>query len=389
MFAESTEPLFTASQFVPLAIFGAFAAGAWVLLEFMAKAKPRAVERLEEIKNPQKRRAAQAEAVLKNSDTVSAVLAKTSALTKSFAPKNEADSNKLKNKLSSAGFRVEGLVPIFYGLKFVLLVLGFCFGGGTILWVKGVHQNTFIWVAGVTALCFWLPDIVLGYLAKKRQQAVFLALPDVLDMMVVCVEAGLGLDQAMRKVSEEMKKAYPVLAAEFTLTNFHLQMGRSRAEVLHDLGLRTGVSDLRSLAAVLIQADKFGSSIAQALRVQSESMRTRRQQMAEEKAAKTAVKLIFPLVLFIFPASSSCSSAPPRSRWCGRCSRRCTNLWGQTAPQVRSDSLTARRKSFRLTQLSIFSRLFLASRGLICRRRRGAGFFPRRPTAASSSSPKA
>ena len=232
---------------------------------------------------------------------MSKVLEKTSALTKSFAPKNEADANKQKNTLANAGFRAEGLVPIFYGLKFVMLMAGFFFGGGTLLWAKGFSQNTLIWVAGVSGLCFWLPDIVLGFLARKRQQAIFLALPDVLDMMVVCVEAGLGLDQAMRKVSDEMKKAYPVLAAEFALTNFQLQMGRTRAECLHDLGLRTGVADLRALAAVLIQADKFGSSIAQALRVQSESMRIRRRQMAEEKAAKTAVKLLFPLVLFIFP----------------------------------------------------------------------------------------
>jgi tight adherence protein C len=302
LFAEETvAPLFTVSQFVPLAIFGAFAAFAWVALEFMAKGKPRALERLDEIKNPAKRRQAQAEAILKKPDTVSTVIQKTSELTKSFVPKNEADANKLKNTLSSAGFRMEGLVPIFYGLKFVLLLVGFFGGGGLLLYSKGVSQNTFIWVAGVTALCFWLPDIVLGYLARKRQQAVFLALPDVLDMMVVCVEAGLGLDQAMRKVSDEMKKAYPVLATEFNLTNFHLQMGRSRADALHDLGVRTGVADLRGLAAVLIQADKFGSSVAQALRVQSESMRTRRSQMAEEKAAKTAVKLLFPLVVFIFP----------------------------------------------------------------------------------------
>ncbi len=203
--------------------------------------------------------------------------------------------------MASAGFRSEGLVPIFYGLKFVLLLVGFCLGGGTLLYVKGVSQNTFIWVAGVTAICFWSPDIVLGFIAQKRKQAIFLALPDALDLMVVCVEAGLGLDQAMRKVSEEMKNAYPVLADEFDLANFHLQMGRSRADVLHDLGVRTGVADLRGLAAMLIQADKFGSSVAQALRVQSESMRTRRRQMAEEKAAKTAVKLIFPLVIFIFP----------------------------------------------------------------------------------------
>ena len=267
----------------------------------MAAAKPRALERLDEIKNPQKRRSAQGDAILKKPNTASMFLEKTSALAKSFAPKNKADTNKRKNQLASAGFRTEGLVPLFYGLKFVMLMAGFFLGGGALLWAKGFSQNTALWVAAVSGLCFWLPDIVLGYLASRRQQAIFLALPDVLDMMIVCVEAGLGLDQAMRKVGDEMKNAYPVLAAEFALTNFHLQMGRTRAECLHDLGMRTGVADLRSLGAVLIQADKFGSSIAQALRVQSESMRIRRRQLAEEKAAKTAVKLLFPLVLFIFP----------------------------------------------------------------------------------------
>jgi tight adherence protein C len=118
---------------------------------------------------------------------------------------------------------------------------------------------------------------------------------------VVCVEAGLGLDQAMRKVAEEMKKSYPVVATEFGLANFQIQLGRSRDKVLHDLGQRTGVEDLQSLASILIQADKFGSSVGQALRVQSDAMRVRRRQIAEEKAAKTAVQLIFPLVLFIFP----------------------------------------------------------------------------------------
>jgi tight adherence protein C len=105
----------------------------------------------------------------------------------------------------------------------------------------------------------------------------------------------------MRKVSEELKRTARVICEEFSLCNFQLQMGRGRAEVLHELGQRTGVDDLRALSAILIQADKFGSSIAQALRVQSDSMRTRRRQLAEEKAAKTAVKLIFPLVIFIFP----------------------------------------------------------------------------------------
>ena len=106
----------------------------------------------------------------------------------------------------------------------------------------------------------------------------------------------------MRKVAEEMKKSCRTIAEEFGLYNLQIQMGRARNDVLHDLGVRTGVDDLKAMAAILIQADKFGSSVAQALRVQSDSMRTRRSQIAEEKAAKTAVKLIFPLVLFIFPA---------------------------------------------------------------------------------------
>jgi len=141
----------------------------------------------------------------------------------------------------------------------------------------------------------------LWFLGRKRMQNIFLSLPDALDLLVVCVEAGLGLDQAMRKVTEEMRRTARVISEEFGLCNFHLQMGKARNDVLRDLGERTGVDDLRSLAAILIQADKFGSSVAQALRVQSDSMRTRRRQMAEEKAAKTAVKLIFPLVIFIFP----------------------------------------------------------------------------------------
>jgi len=148
---------------------------------------------------------------------------------------------------------------------------------------------------------FFLPDLLLALLGRHRKQSLFLGLPDALDLMVVCVEAGLGLDQAMRKVAEEMKKSYRVVADEFRLCNLQLQMGRSRHEALQELGQRSGVDDLRSLASILVQADKFGSSIAQALRVQSDSMRTRRRQIAEEKAAKTAVKLIFPLVLFIFP----------------------------------------------------------------------------------------
>ena len=151
-------------------------------------------------------------------------------------------------------------------------------------------------------MLFYLPDMVVWFIARSRKKSIFLGLPDALDLMVVCVEAGLGLDQAMRKVSEEMKtQLADHLPRNSACAISNCRWAARKAEVLHELGARTGVDDLRSLAAILIQADKFGSSIAQALRVQSDSMRTRRRQLAEEKAAKTAVKLIFPLVIFIFP----------------------------------------------------------------------------------------
>jgi tight adherence protein C len=222
-------------------------------------------------------------------------------LAKHLKPKNEADLGRLKTKLANAGFRGEGAESIFLGLKFIGLLVGLFFGGGIFLGIGGLHQHPLLYTVLTAAVLFYLPDTVVWFISKKRKQEIFLALPDALDLMVVCVEAGLGLDQAMRKVVDEMKRTYRVISDEFGLANMQLQMGRSRSEVLHELGVRTGVTDMRSLASVLIQADKFGSSIASALRVQSDAMRVRRRQLAEEKAAKTAVKLIFPLVLFIFP----------------------------------------------------------------------------------------
>ncbi len=291
--------LFDYEFLTPIALFGMVFALAWWALDRIASGRPRALERLADLREPERR---QRRLALKKNDAVSKVLeVATPALAKPLQPKSEAEMSKLKLKLANAGFRGEAASSIFLGLKFIGLLIGLFVGGGFSLTLGGMNQKTLMSVVLAAAALFYLPDIVVGLLARHRQQAIFLSLPDALDLMVVCVEAGLGLDQAMRKVAEEMKKAHPILAAEFALANFQLQMGRPRAEVLHELGVRTGVAELRSLAGVLIQADKFGSSVAQALRVQSDSMRTRRRQMAEEKAAKTAVQLIFPLVLFIFP----------------------------------------------------------------------------------------
>ncbi len=294
--------LFNFEDLLPFAFFGMFAALAWWLLEFLATGRSRAVERLDELKNPRARRAQGDISPLKKQDAMTKVLEKaTPALAKPLQPKSDSERGKLKDRLTIAGFRGESAGSIFLGLKFVGLLTGLFLGAGTILGLAGISQKTLLSSVAVAGLFFYLPDLIVWFVGRKRKESIFLALPDALDLMVVCVEAGLGLDQAMRKVAEEMKNTYQVLADEFAIANFQLQMGRPRNEVLHELGLRTGVADLRSLAGVLIQADKFGSSIAHALRVQSDSMRTRRRQLAEERAAKTAVKLIFPLVMFIFP----------------------------------------------------------------------------------------
>jgi tight adherence protein C len=286
---------------LPIGLFGMVAALAWLLLNLAATGKPRALERLDELKNPRARRPREASA-LKKRDRVTSMLERaTPALAKPLTPKNEKELSNLRVKLANAGFRSESAGSVYLGLKLVGLVFGLLVATGTVAGFIGLNAHGVEAGVVIVATCFYLPSVIVSLLARSRKQAIFLALPDALDLMVVCVEAGLGLDQAMRRVADEMKRTYRVLADEFALSNFQLQMGRPRAEVLHELGVRTGVSDLRALAGVLIQADKFGSSVAQALRVQSDSQRLRRRQLAEEKAAKTAVQLIFPLVLFIFP----------------------------------------------------------------------------------------
>jgi tight adherence protein C len=287
-----------------IAIFGAAAAVAWWVLDLMARQKPRAEQRLDEYREPNSRKGdGSRDAKSKAGGAMAKALAKASpALSAPLKPKNDADVNKTREKLNMSGFRGENAPQMYWSLKVLSLGAGFFLGGGTLAFTRGMNTDTLTYTGILAGVCFYLPEIVLWVIKKRRQDNIFYGLPDALDLMVVCVEAGLGLDQAMRKVTEEMKKTYHVISEEFSLSNLQLQMGRARVEVLHDLGARTGVDDLKALAAILIQADKFGSSVAQALRVQSDSMRTRRRQLAEEKAAKTAVKLIFPLVLFIFPA---------------------------------------------------------------------------------------
>ena len=275
---------------VSVAIFVAFAAVAWMLMDMMAGKKNRAEQRLTEFRDPNRRKIEKKETIGQKLEKVSPNLAKP------MQPKTEKEVGKLKQRLSHAGFRSEAAPGVFLASKFIGLLVGVACTGGTAL-ITGFKLHLVL----ILAFFLFLPDIIIWFLGKRRKEAVFMGLPDALDLMVVCVEAGLGLDQAMRKVADEMKKSHRVIAEEFSISNFQIQYGKTRRDVLQELGSRTGVDDLRSLAAVLIQAEKFGASVGQALRVQSDSMRTRRRQLAEERAAKTAVQLIFPLVIFIFP----------------------------------------------------------------------------------------
>ncbi len=281
---------------LPYAVFGCFAIIGWVIFNMFSAKDSRASERLDELKSPSSR------ALEKEGQGVGKMLEKAApALSKAMQPKTELEENALKVKLANAGFNSPNATSIFLAVKFASMVVGFLAGGGFGMIKYGLTQNGIISIVVGAGAGMFLPDLILKFLKKQRCEKIFLSLPDALDLLVVCVEAGLGLDAAMRRVSEELSDTAPDLCREFDLCNLQLQMGRQRREVLHDLGVRSGVDDLKALAAILIQADKFGSSVAQALRVQSDSMRVKRSQLAEERAAKTAVQMIFPLVLFIFP----------------------------------------------------------------------------------------
>ena len=275
--------------------FGFFTIVAWVLLERVLKKKSAAEERLDSLRDP---RARGKEA----KNTVSELLEKAApTLAKPLQGKSEKEVNQLRQKLDEAGFRGEAALQTFMAVKMIAAIAGLFLSGATSLFTSGFSLNGLMYGLAGGCLGFLAPGLILRLITSSRKQAIFLGLPDALDLMVVCVEAGLGLDQAMRKVSEEMKKQHRVIAEEFAISNFQLQMGKERKDVLQELGRRNGVEDLRALASTIIQAEKFGSSVGRALRVQSDSMRTKRRQIAEEKAAKTAVQLLFPLVIFIFP----------------------------------------------------------------------------------------
>jgi len=218
-----------------------------------------------------------------------------------LAPPSAAEAHKLQKKLMQAGYRSPNS-PIIY--RAIQLATMACFPGavalGCALLARPLNSAViFILLAFIAG--FFLPRFILGRMVSKRQLRLRWGLADALDLMVVSIEAGLGLNAALVRIGDELKDVHPDISEEFELTNLEIRVGREREEALRNLAERTGVDDLRSLVAMLIQADRFGTSIARAVRVYSDSLRTKRRQRAEQAAQKAAVKLLLPLALFLFP----------------------------------------------------------------------------------------
>ena len=211
-------------------------------------------------------------------------------------PLSPADVSRTRHWLIQAGFRDAIDVNYYFGARVLTAAIGFL----AIALSMGFDNPALL--IGITALGFLLPRFILKRLIRDRQNRIRLGLPDALDLTVICVEAGLALDQALMRVGQDLHHAHPDLSDEFHFVNLEMRAGKPRAEALRNLVERTGVDDIRSLVGTLIQTDRFGTSVAQALRVHSDSLRTERRQRAEEQAAKTTIKMVPPLVIFVLPS---------------------------------------------------------------------------------------
>ena len=213
-------------------------------------------------------------------------------------PKSQAEVSVTQQRLIRAGYRRESALKNFYGAK-VLVPLILC----VVVTVSGLgRSNPFLIYLLALGGGFLLPDFWLGRQITKRQAAIRRGLPDVLDLLVICIEAGQSLDQATKRTSEELRLAQPAITDELGVVVLEQRAGRARTDAWKNFAERTGVDSVRNLVSVLVQSEQFGTSAAKTLRIHSDTLRTQRRQKVEEQAAKTTIKLVFPLVFFIFPS---------------------------------------------------------------------------------------
>lgn len=250
----------------------------------------------------------EAESAIDNKPKVAPWVGRVIELTKPVAqlsiPKEGWENSQLRIHFMNAGYRSETAPMVFFVgktvLTFVLPVIFILY-----IIISGANYSTnmmLLYIVAAAALGYFLPNVFLERRIAHRKREILDSFPDAMDLIIVCVESGLGLDAALARVSEEMHLISPVLGEELHLINLELRAGSSRERALRNLALRTGVEDIDTLVAMLVQSDRFGTSIAQALRVHAENLRTKRRLRAEEAAAKIALKLLFPLIFFIFPS---------------------------------------------------------------------------------------
>jgi tight adherence protein C len=206
--------------------------------------------------------------------------------------------SKAQLPMVRAGYRSDSAMMAMHGIK-ILMPVAFV----VLVFTTGMYRLNVVFVPLLAAVVgYLLPELWLMWRVQARQHRLRLGLPDALDMLVICVEAGLGLDQAIMRVAQELSITHPQLSEELQLVNMEMRVGKTRLEAMRELARRTGVEDIKALVAMLIQTERFGTSIAQSLRVHSDDLRMKRRQRAEEMSAKTTVKMVPPLVFFIFPA---------------------------------------------------------------------------------------
>lgn len=274
--------------------FLATAAVLFALVYAFTPAESGVAKRLEQLKNPTVR-APEVKFTEKHKERARNLLAKVGSLLPAAAG---TGASRIQIMVLRAGYRSSEATHAIQGMRLltpialVLLVLA-----------TGIyHSNPFFILLFAALLGYLLPEMWLLWKIKKRQHRLRLALPDGLDLLVICVEVGLGLDQSMLRVAQELQIVHPELSDELQMVNLEMRVGKTRLDALRELSRRTGLDELKSLVAMLIQTERFGTSIAQSLRVFSDELRTKRRQRAEEMSAKTTVKMVPPLVFFVFPA---------------------------------------------------------------------------------------
>jgi len=237
-------------------------------------------------------------------DWVARIAKLSGPLAKLSLPDEGWEQSALRIRFMNAGLRGESAPLIYFGIKTFLAI-----AAPLLLWLlllvfaKALSINlTLSYLLAASAIGFYLPNMVLRRMARGRQLDIFEKFPDALDLMTVCIEAGLAIDAAIGRVASEMVSSAPAVSEELHLVTLELRAGNSKEKALRNLAMRTGVDDVETLVSMLIQAERFGTSIADSLRVHSENLRTKRRQRAEEKAAKISLKLLFPLIFCIFPA---------------------------------------------------------------------------------------